>query len=63
MDTPLLDNAAFQYQGHQQVLDIFVPMKRKGRSEEVAHLIAYLLGEEASCVSGGIYNVDGGMLA
>lgn len=38
-------------------------LNRAGESEEVADFVAYLLSDEASFLSGGIYTVDGGMTA
>ena len=39
------------------------PMKRLGESSEVANVVLFLASEEASFVTGSIYEVDGGYLA
>lgn len=39
------------------------PMKRLGKSEEVAALVTFLASDEASFITGNYYPVDGGYLA
>lgn len=39
-----------------------IPLKRMGRSEEVANTVYFLTGEENTYITGQVINVDGGML-
>lgn len=38
-----------------------VPLKRFGESADIANMTAYLCSEEASYITGQVFNVDGGM--
>ena len=38
-----------------------IPLKRLGRPEDVANLVAFLATEEAAYITGQVINVDGGM--
>jgi NAD(P)-dependent dehydrogenase (short-subunit alcohol dehydrogenase family) len=40
-----------------------VPMGRLGRSEELANAIVFIASDQASYVTGHIFNVDGGHTA
>lgn len=38
-----------------------IPLKRFGQPEEIANLVAFLVSDEASFITGGEYNIDGGI--
>jgi NAD(P)-dependent dehydrogenase (short-subunit alcohol dehydrogenase family) len=59
IDTPMLDSDRSQAGQFAQA----IPMQRLGRPEELAHVIAFLLSDAASYVTGADWLVDGGFLS
>lgn len=63
-ETPMLTNWFDAVEdGMRDILESAHPMKRLGKPEEVARLVAYLASDEAAAVTGGEFAVDGGYLA
>jgi 3-oxoacyl-[acyl-carrier protein] reductase len=46
----------------QSAIDQLVPMKRTGRPDEVADLVAFLASDRAAYISGQIISINGGMI-
>jgi len=63
--TPSLVKSASRFEGEKTLDDWGKahPVGRLGKSHEVADFIVYLCGDAASFMTGGVYNVDGGLLA
>ncbi|HQY31472.1 MAG TPA: SDR family oxidoreductase, partial [Thermomicrobiales bacterium] len=70
IDTPLLRNAADLFRTDQQTVQDVIdswghmhPLGRVGTGRDVAELIAFLVSDRASFITGGEYKVDGGLLS
>ncbi len=62
--TPIFGKAGFpeeQLKGFAQAMQNRVPLKRFGQPEDVANLVVFLASEKASFITGGEYNIDGGI--
>jgi NAD(P)-dependent dehydrogenase (short-subunit alcohol dehydrogenase family) len=64
IDTPMVREFEMGLgEGSHERLVARIPMQRFGEADEVAALVVFLLGPDASYVNGGIYTVDGGSMA
>jgi len=50
-----------QLNGFAQAMQARIPLKRFGEAKEVANLVAFLASDEAAFITGGEYNIDGGI--
>ena len=46
----------------KDMIDRMVPMKRAGKPEEVAELVAFLASDQAAYISGQLISINGGMI-
>jgi len=58
IETPLLKKA--QEANPEEGNDMPVAIKRTGTAEEMANVIAFLVGPESSYTTGSVYGADGG---
>jgi 3-oxoacyl-[acyl-carrier protein] reductase len=45
-----------------EAIKVLVPMKRAGRPEEVADLVAFLASDQAAYISGQIISINGALI-
>jgi len=50
-----------QLNGFAAAMQDRVPLKRFGQPDDIANLVAFLASDEASFITGGEYNIDGGI--
>jgi 3-oxoacyl-[acyl-carrier protein] reductase len=53
-----MGNAAFD----AAAIDSLVPMKRAGKPQEVAELVAFLASEHAAYITGQVISINGGII-
>ncbi len=64
VSTPIFEKTGMpeeQLNGFAEAMQNRVPLKRFGKPEEIAKLVGFLASEDASFITGGEYNVDGGI--
>lgn len=50
-----------QLKGMGDMMEKRIPLKRYGKPEEIAEMVAFLASERASFITGAEYNIDGGL--
>ncbi|KAF2787169.1 oxidoreductase [Melanomma pulvis-pyrius CBS 109.77] len=63
ISTPMIANAAGTGEALEEIAEIKgSPLGRAGQPEEVAKLIAFLLSDDSSYITGAVHIIDGGLL-
>jgi 2-keto-3-deoxy-L-fuconate dehydrogenase len=68
VDTPFVESYLEKYHKHEKEkvradLNLRQPVGRLGRPEEIAHMVLYLVSDEAQFVQGAVLAIDGGWTA
>ena len=61
VETPLLQAGLQDSRYGQLIRDFVAPLGRRGTPQEIAALIAYLIGEDAGFIHGSVFFIDGGL--
>ena len=62
--TPIFEKIGMpeeQLKGFAEAMQNRIPLKRFGQAEDIANLVVFLASDEASFITGGEYNIDGGI--
>jgi len=64
VETPIFGKTGMaedQLNGFAEAMQKRIPLSRFGQPEEIAELVAFLASDKASFITGGEYNIDGGI--
>lgn len=59
----VIDTELWQGEADNELMKQRIPMRRVGKPEDVAHLVAFLASEKAAYITGQIIGIDGGGFA